>query len=163
MFSHKGPLHIFVNNGLGAKFTIDGDDVLSSSKEQTKCFSYDVSLDIYNASNNTRIMRDIQIRFKSKNEIVKVNVPYDNDKTEGYPPQYYKVGVVNIPPKQAIRLNLHNYFWDEDGRFIWDVTSVELLYKIKRRIRIKKLEKVDYSKYTFNREEQYNGKTKDDV
>lgn len=156
--TQKGRLRLFANNGINAKFS-NGEGVLVDTKEKVNCFSYNISLDVYNGSNSTKIMRDIQVSFENKGGVVKKSIPYDNSKTiQGRVPSYTNVGVINIPPKSVIHLDLRNYFWNKEMDFIWDVTVVKLLYKnSKGSCKSVKIEKLDYKNFDFKHQEENNG------
>ena len=153
--TQKGRLRLIADNGINAKFT-NVNEILVNRREDVKCFSYNIKLDVYNGSNSTKIMRDIQISFENKGKIIKTSIPYDNAKTirEGVP-IHTNVGVVNIPPKSIIHLDLRNYFWNSEIDFIWDVTVVKLSYKNhKGCCKSVTIEKVDFKNFDFSSMQQ---------
>ncbi len=153
--TQKGRLRLFANNGINAKFTNE-NEILVDAKEDAKCFSYNIALDVYNGSNSTKIMRDIQVSFENKGGIIKKSIPYDDAKTiRGEVTSPTNVGVVNIPPKSIVHLDLRNYFWNSDMNFIWDVTVVKLLYKgCRGRCKSVTIEQIDYESFDFSAMQQ---------
>ena len=147
----KGKLNIYVNYGLNMKFET-ADNVPAESRDKVECFSYDIVLDIYNASGNTKIMREVEIWFYNNKDVIKKDIPKDNSKTkiEGGIFIHYDVEMINVPAKSGRQLLLHNYFWKDEMDFIWNVTFIKLHYKNEKgKAKEIVIEKKDYSKYKF--------------
>lgn len=147
----KGKLNIYVKDGLNAKFET-ADSVPAESKDKVECFSYDITLDIYNSSGNTKIMREVEIWFYNNKNIIKKDIPKDNSKTkiEGGIFIHFDVEMINISAKSGRQLLFHNYFWNDEMNFIWNVTSIKLHYKNEKgKDKEILIEKKDYSKYKF--------------
>lgn len=133
--SQKGKLNIFVTSWKDKFQDKDklGSMVASSSIEQTKYYEYNVSLDLYNSSGETKIMRDISICFYDKEKELCKTVPKNlaTRRTSGAVTFYDELLTVNIPAKAIIHIELLNGFWDSDEKsldFIWNTNRVVLLY-----------------------------------
>lgn len=70
-FSNHGKLNIFVSSWKeDFQYNSHGAMASCSKREEVQCYSYNISLDLYNSSGNTKIMRNIQIVFNDgKNDI----------------------------------------------------------------------------------------------
>lgn len=163
--SNRGKLYIFVSSWEDSfKYNNIGVMVPCSKREEVQCYSYKVSLDLYNSSGNTKIMRNIQIIFSDGKSDIEQQTPKD-DSTCRYvrPMNYYdKVEAINIPPKAVIKLNLHDGAWDKDDKldFIWKSKKVYLVYRDeKNKVRRKLIKTEDYENYFSNhkQEDKYNG------
>lgn len=163
--SNRGKLNIFVSSWEDSfKYNNIGEMVPCSKREEVQSYSYKVSLDLYNSSGNTKIMRNIQIVFSDGKSDIEQQTPKD-DLTRRYvqPMNYYdNVEPINIPPKAVIKLNLHDGAWDKDGKldFIWKSKKVYLVYRDeKNKVRRKLIKTEDYGNYFTNhkQEEESNG------
>jgi len=132
--SQHGKLNIYVHEWKDNFAYKDGmgGTVVSSSITQTEYYSYKLSLDLYNSSGETKIMRNIEVVFMNGKKELCHNTPKD-DSTErvSHPLVFYDdILPINIPPKSIVHINLHNGFWNENGSldFIWKTTHVFLRY-----------------------------------
>ena len=132
-FSQKGKLNVYVRLWQDS-FQHNHKGIMSTctSAAQAAYYSCDLSLDVYNSSAETRIMRNIQIVFaKGKTEIM-VRTP-DDRKTERFGAGCTKcdtVGPINIPPKSIVTVDLHYGEWDENKSIenYWKVNKIFLRY-----------------------------------
>lgn len=163
--SNRGKLNIFVSSWED-KFQHNnsfGEMVPCSNREDVRNYSYEVSLDLYNSSGNTKIMRNIKIVFNDGKDDIEKNTPMDDaTKKFSQPLVFYdKVGPINIPPKAVIKLNLHDGVWNENGKldFIWKSKKIYLVYTDeKNKIRRKLIKTENYENYFNNHtQEDTNG------
>ena len=153
--SNKGKLKIYISSWKdNFQYNDTGSMVPSKSKEQTESYHYDLILDLYNPSNETKILRNIKVEFGDGKSILYTSIPKD-DATKRWngPVAFYdSIVPLNIPPKTIIQLKLHDGAWDTDGGldFIWNTQIIYLIYdnekgKKKRMV----IKKENYSNY-FN-------------
>lgn len=132
--SRKGELKVFVSKWKD-KFQCQGklgEMVPSSSPDQTRLYSFDLNLEIYNSSSETKNMRDIRVVFMNGRSPIKVVTPHDEETRffNGTLSHVEDVKPINVPPKTIITKRLTNGFWDDVMRaFIWNTTSVVFMYK----------------------------------
>lgn len=133
--SKKGKLNIYVYSWEDEfMYNCKGRLTKSSSEEQTEHYGYKLSLDLYNSSGETKIMRNIRIVFVQSKDKMLVNIPKDETtKRIGQISTHYDdINVVNIPSKSVININLHSGKWRSDGKnpleCIWNTNKVYLLY-----------------------------------
>ena len=145
------------------KFNSSGVLKPSSSKEETKHYSYKLSLDIYNSSGETKIMRDIEIVFANRKKILFSDTPKDDStvyKTQ-FSWRYDDLKAINIAPKTVLTLDLHNGFWakeDDNFSLLWKTDNVYLRYKNEKNQNKKvKINKKVYGKHFLESEEEHNG------
>lgn len=155
--SNSGKLNIYVSSWEDSfeHNSSFGEMVPCANREQVESYSYKLSLDLYNSSGNTKIMRNVQIVFSDGKNILQKQTPKDDD-TKRFSSSmifYDDVGPLNIPPKAVIKLDLHNGVWDKDGKldFIWKTKKVYLIYnddknKLKRIL----IKTEDYENYFVN-------------
>ncbi len=153
--SQKGKLHVYISSWKESfTYNKDGSMILSSSIEQTQCYNYKLSIDLYNSSGETRIMRDASIIFANNKNILFKSTPKDDDTIQvKYRRAFFDdISPINIPAKSVINLNLHDGVWKKDDSldFIWKTNCVYFTYKDERnrvkRIQIKKEAYTDYFK-----------------
>ena len=150
--SKIGKLNIYINNWQDS-FTCTGkygETVESHSIEQTEFYSFSLSLDVYNSSDDTQIMRDLIICFRSGKKELKNCVPNDTSTKRLSKPfvLYDKVSVINIPAKSALAINLNHGFskTGEGIDFIWQTDNIILKYKDKHnREKRKTMQKKKYN------------------
>lgn len=155
-FSNRGKLNIFVSSWEDRfRYNKMGEMVDSSKREEVAYYTFCVSLDLYNSSGNTKIMRNIEIVFNDgKKDIEKIR-PDDGatKRCSQHMTFYDKVEPINISPKVVIKLNLRYGVWNTDDEldFIWKTKKVYLVYldeKNKNRRKLIKTE--DYENYFNN-------------
>ena len=161
--SNKGNLNIYVvnwneklenksNSGYGVPVYAD-----AVSRDSVNHYSYSGSVDIYNSSNNTKIMRDFKIIYIDGKRILKETVPIDDSTkhtvSEHLPAQYNNIGVINIPPKSVISIKFHKYIGQskEDVAFLWNAKTIIVQYKDEKdKIKTKKIIDCDYDEILNN-------------
>ena len=161
--SQRGRLNIFISSWID-KFEYNkvGYMTPSSSVAQTESYSYCLSLDLYNSSGTTKIMRNLEVIFlKDKTELNRSIPKDDSTKRYGTHTAYYDViEPINIPPKTVLKIVVHEGYWKDELSFLWEVDRVFLKYtnekNQEKRILIKK---ELYKNYFDNHraEEQDNG------
>lgn len=138
--SQHGKLNIHILSWEG-KFMYNktGSIIDSHSIEQTEYYTYDYSIDLYNSSGETKIMRNIEITFTNGKDELYYSIPMD--KSTGRigvgGMDYNKILPINISPKTVKHIEIHHDLWKRDNsfEFLWDTTHVFLKYvdeKIKR-------------------------------
>lgn len=154
--SNRGKLQIFVCSWKDEFIYNDmGCMVPSSSAEQTECYSFKTSLEVYNSSGESKIMRNIEIVFSDGKKDVRHDLPDDQETMRhgNGLVRFDKLEPVNIPPKTVIKLNLRDGVCKKDGSldFLWQSKRVYLQYKDKnnRRKRIL-IKKENYAEYFAN-------------
>lgn len=131
--SQSGKLNVFVSSFIDSfKHNEVGCMVPSSSVEQAEHYSYKLTLDLYNSSGQTKILRNLTIVFSDGKRVLFESVPHDDrTKRKSGPVCFYdEISPVNIPPKTIIQLNLHNGFGlkRDNTDFIWNVQKIYLTY-----------------------------------
>ena len=110
-----------------------GQMVNSTLREEAQLYSYELVLDVYNSSNETKIMRDVRMEFRKDGKVLLMDRPSDDTtrRTAGPLSFYDEVGPLNIPPKSVLTMKLHGGMWDKDERFhaLWNATEIVLVYK----------------------------------
>lgn len=155
--SKRGKIKVFVSSWQDMfQYNNVGSMVPSKSKEQTECYSYKLTLDIYNSSGDVRIMRNIVIAFFDDKELIYQSIPEDDDTRRWNGPMafYDNITPLNIPPKTIIQLKLHNGSRDTDGglNYIWNTKKIYLIYKDEHGREKKVLIKEeDYSHYFLSK------------
>lgn len=153
--SQKGKLHVYISSWKESfTYNKDGRMLSSTSIDQTQCYDYKISIDLYNSSGETKIMRDISIVFANNKNVLFKSTPKDNEtKQVKYRIAYFdEITPLNIPAKSVINLNLHDGVWNDDAStfFIWKTNRVYFTYKDERnrikRVPIKKEAYIDYFK-----------------
>lgn len=157
--SNKGNLNIYVanwnekldnksNSGYGVPMHAE-----AVSRDSVNHYSYSGTIDIYNSSNNTKIMRDFKIVYFDGKRVLKETVPIDDSTkhtiSEHLPAQYNDIGVVNIPPKSVISINFHNSMGQskDDVAFLWEAKTILVQYKNEKdKIVTKRIIECDYDK-----------------
>lgn len=132
-FSQRGKLKIFVSSWKDQfEHNEQGYMVVSNDKEQAELYQFDVVLDIYNSSRETKIMRNIEVVFSNKRNVLKKFVPDDGATryVNGGLTHYKKVAPINIPPQSVIQVKLCDGLWRKEGNmdFIWDTNKIYLTY-----------------------------------
>lgn len=161
-FSQKGKLNIFVTSWQDDfKCREAGYMAKCNSASEAEYYSCKFSLDIYNSSAETRIMRNIQIVFSENKKVIMTRVP-DDCATEHHGAHrisYDKIAPINIPPKSIVTVDLRFGEWNDDNLFekYWKTNNISLLYTDKKN-RVKKtlLCSKDYANYFQNTEETRN-------
>lgn len=116
------------------KSNVRGVMLQCSTKDSAENYHYELEFDVYNSSNETKIMRDVRLSFRCKEATLFEDRPYDEStvSTDGRYRHYEVVSPINIPPNSVLAVSLFGGFWKkDDARFpnIWNVDSVVLVYK----------------------------------
>lgn len=164
--SQHGKLNVYVTEW-EEKFTHIGEYgafETSRKKEEAKSFSYNFSLDLYNSSGTTKIMRNIKVVLLGNNKELSVDIPQDIEtaRSSRYMITYDNVEPINVSPKTVETLKLKGYFSDDSKTldFAWLAEKVELRYtNEKNQEKVIPIKKVDYNKYfeKFTVEDKANG------
>lgn len=143
--SQKGKLHVYISSWKESfTYKKEGRKLPSYSIDQTQYYDYKLSIDLYNSSGETKIMRDASIIFANNKNVLFKSTPEDNDTKQ--------ISPVNIPAKSVINLNLYDEVWNYEAStfFIWKTNCVYFTYKDERnrtkRVPIKKEAYIDYFK-----------------
>lgn len=136
-----------------------GRTVASDSIEKTQYYSFKTSLDLYNSSGETKIMRDIRIVFTDGKNVLWSVTPDDQDTRRSFAHTIFcdEVTPINIPPKVVRKLNLQNGIWDKDGLhdFIWKSKRVYLQYINEKNHKVRILiKKENYAEYFANHKQE---------
>lgn len=158
--SNRGKLNIYVSSWT-EKFNrfVYGVTSPSRSKEETRGYTYHVTLDLYNSSGTTRIMRDIEISFSDGNKELTRHTPQnDATATPGIVGgmNYSQVGAINILPRTVVQLELHyGELGENDGiENVWNTQKVYLHYVDEKNKKRKVLiQEVNYDDY-FSKHQQ---------
>lgn len=153
--SQSGKLNIFISSWEDEFDTRDeiGGMVKSSSIEKTEHYSYRATMDLYNSSGETKIMRNIEIIFAKDKIELKNSIP-KNDATKTIIHTmviYDNIEPINIPPKSVKKIAVHNGFGKESLNFIWQTNNIFLRYvNEKNRIKIVPIKNENYKDYFNN-------------
>lgn len=158
VLSQRGKLNVFIISWKDDfSYNNIGCMVPSYNIEKTTNYTYKLSMDLYNNSDKTRIMRNIRICFLNDKKILYNSIPKD-DPTKKVNSNisfwsYENISSINIPPKTVLRMYLHDSFIKDKGDldFIWNSNSIFLIYtnekNKEKRVLIKK---EDYKNYFIN-------------
>lgn len=132
--SQKGKLQIFVSSWENNfEYNNKGFMIPSSSKEQTKSYRFELVLEVYNSSQNAKIMRNIRVVFSNEKKDLRTFIPKDNSTkyNSGLMSVYDDVAPLNISPQTVLQIKLHDGVWKKNNEmdFIWDAKRVYLLYE----------------------------------
>lgn len=132
VFANKGKLKFYVTSWENEfeKNEI-GEMVPATSTNDVECYAYKCFLDIYNSSNETKIMRDIQVVFSDGKNEWNSAVPKDYNTLHGTHINCYDdILPMNISPKTVCKVVLYNYWWksENDLEFLWKSNVVFLRY-----------------------------------
>lgn len=143
-------------------FTCGEDLPVESIKEATN-YKFSLTVDVFNSSSHSKIMRDIRVLFKGEGKSSASVTPYDENTRKGYgiSGSVERIKVVNIPAKSVVSLSLSNYSTGADMfDYIWNTEEVFLTYKDeKNREKKVKIKTEDYKNYFTNHkwEDEVNG------
>ena len=135
--SKRGKLNVYVTSFVDSfKYNNLGVLTPSSSIEQTQHYSYEATIDLYNSSNETKILRNLTVIFSDGNNDLHKSIPNDN-RTERYSSHRYiydKISPINVPPKTIIQIKLSDGESSKDNGldFIWKTKKVYLTYTNER-------------------------------
>lgn len=164
--SQKGKLSIYISSWEDSfKHNNSwGEMVPCHKREDVQSYQYKLSIDLYNSSGNTKIMRNIQVIFSDGKNDIMTQTPKDDATKRFSSPMilYDDIAPINIPPKAVIKIDLHDGAWNEKGKldFLWKSKKVFLAYTDeKNKVRRKLIKVEDYENYFNNHkpEESKNG------
>ena len=153
--STRGKLKIYVSSWNDSfQYNKIGSMTPSKSKEQTEYYHYDLTLDVYNSSSETKILRNIRIEFSDGKNILHTSIPNDEAtrRWNGSFASYDSIVPLNVPPKAIIQLKLHDGVWrtNSDIGFIWNTQIIYFTYNNEKGKRIRIIvKKENYNNY-FN-------------
>lgn len=161
--SKSGKLKVYISEWNDTfQYNKDGYMTPSSNIEQTGYYHYDLIIDLYNSSADTKIMRSLEVVFMNGKYPTKINVPKD-DATKisaQHFTSYYDVEPINIPPKTVLKYKLINGFHREELNFIWETTRIVLRYTDEKcNIKVIPIKSEEYKTYfeRHSRAEEANG------
>ena len=155
VISTKGKLYFYTDWNDKFETIYRGQFIECTTREQANYYGYDMILDLYNSSNNAKIMRQTEIVFcRGKKELFRV-VPKDNSTRHqaGAAYMYDDIQPLTIPAKSVYRINLHGGLHKKDAEFsmLWESDRVLLSYCEKRkREKHVVIKKVNYDQYFIN-------------
>lgn len=132
--SRKGKLQFYVLSWKDSFLKdIGGVSADSCKKEDVDYYAYECSIDVYNSSSETKIMRNIEVVFANNDTELWC------ERTNDYDSKYYIVGIpqynelelINIPPKTAMKLSVQNSRRDRDNGeldFLWESNKIFIRY-----------------------------------
>lgn len=132
--SNKGKLNLYVSewNYKFQKQDEIGGFVDASDFTESKYFHYDLSVDVYNSSGETKIMRNVKILFQKKKELIWKHSPNDDStrRISGPMSFYDNVQPINVEPKTVFKIKMHFGLWESDEKFseLMDVDRIYLSY-----------------------------------
>ena len=139
IISQKGKLYFYTK--FEDEFTHAdkiGGFTCSSSRDQAEYYSYDLVLDLYNASGEPKIMRKIELAFYAGGKRIIRLTPEDasTKRHTGGITRYDKIQPVTIPAKSILRLNLRGGLNNKSYEFskIWETSKIVLCFCGKRNI-----------------------------
>lgn len=119
MLSQKGKLHIYTSEWRDRfQANQDGEMVDVASREDAEEYSYNLDLDIYNSSSETKIMRDVNLEFMASSQIILTDRPKDDStrRISGFVSFYDNLEILNIAPKTVMSVHLHGGYWKQDSK-----------------------------------------------
>lgn len=129
--SRRGKLRAFVAKwDEDYKFNDVGSMVGAPSYDEAECYFYELTLDVYNSSSDTKIMRDFKMEFLKGRKIVASKVPLNADnRGSGL---CKTMGTLNVAPKSVVSVHLVGGFWRSNFAQFDEINSsskVRLSYK----------------------------------
>ena len=153
----KGKLIINTKDGLNGEF-LTKDEFPATSIEKSQKFAYKVNLEIYNSSEDIKVMKDIKISFYRKGFDMFSVAPYDNalkHRVANSIPIHENVKIINCPAKMATTLTLYGWIKNDDVQKVYESASVFLSYKDEfGKEKVKLIEAIDYKNYEFYKGEE---------
>ena len=132
--SKKGKLHFYVSN-LDYQFVKEdgyGGFINGSNIDESTNFNCNLSLDIYNSSGDILVMRNVQIIFQKKEEVIWKHSPYDKCTMQscGAINTYDEVQPTNVVPKSVYKIELFSLIESSQMEFnrLIDTDCVYLSY-----------------------------------
>ena len=120
---------------------------------EAESYNYSVSLEVYNSSSTSKIMRQIEIVFCSGKTVLKIDVPQDDMTRRSSGPLVYfdDIGPKNISPKTVGRIEMHGGWWKKDEPFdpALNATEIYLRYHDENNKEVKILLKKNLTRTRF--------------
>lgn len=166
--SSKGKLRIYTSSWEDRMTHHDNYGSVSEIKsaDQLQFYSYKSSLDIYNSSSESRIMRDLKVIFKGKKETLFSSTPLDDNTqhVSSILSFYDEIAPITIGARSVIQITIRNSEQNGTGidSFIWKTKRIYLTYRNeKNRQKRVLIHEEDYSKRLdkYTKEEPESGKT----
>ena len=164
--SSKGKIVIYLSSW-SEKFQCYklGSCTNSSSKSETELYRYRCSIDVYNSSADTKILRDIRIVFTTGKKDLLSSIPYNEaSKRMGMDHTVYdKFNPLNVPPKSVQKVELFSNISIKEGKFeeVWKVNKIYFEYKNeKNKTKRVLIQETSYNDY-FEKSEDKNGQDED--
>lgn len=164
--SNRGKIRIYISSW-SEKFLCYklGVQTISNSQGETELFEYECSVDIYNSSSETKIIRDIKIDFYDGKRILFSSTPFDeNTKRFASGRTIYDTIVSqNIPPHSVINLKMTAGVWIKESNLseLFNTKTIYLEYNNEKNKRKKVIVKrVNYNDY-FDKSEVKNEQAED--
>lgn len=115
-------------------------------------YAYKLSLDLYNSSGTTKIMRDIRVLFCNGKNKVFFDTPQNAQPHQDVMrmSHYNDVEPTNIPPKSVGKLNLRGSLSKSEGtlKHIWSTNTIMLQYTNEHnKKKLLLIKKVNYANY----------------
>ena len=153
VLSNKGKLIVYLSSWTESFQCFDNCAFRknSTSQSETELLCYDCSLDVFNSSSYTKIMRNIKIVFCNGRREILCDIPQDQKTRKAGASN--TVMPQNIPPHTVVNLKLSSTLSIKDNNLfeIFNTDSIYFEYcnekNQKRRVPLKK---VDYGNYFEN-------------
>lgn len=141
--SQRGKLCFYTYSWTNDFFRINeelGGEVESGDYNESKRYSFELDIDVYNSSNTTKIMRMISITFFAGKVNLLSCIPNDTTsrKTIACAIRYDEVTHINVPAKQSLRLRFQKSIDLNNHRNLESANSVILNYRDEKN-RIKRI------------------------
>lgn len=118
---YKGKLIIYITDYIGTlvKYTMGVIDYNVDNIEEALYYEFKFELQAHNESDCNRVLREIEIEFICKNEIItcEAEVVKAVNLSEDYL-NYGKIKVLNVKPKEIIILKIKGVISNDSNRFI---------------------------------------------
>lgn len=135
-FSRRGRLSIYLSAYHESfEFNNDGEISPASSFDDTEAYFYQLSLNVYNSSCDTKIIRDLRIEFLNGKEVAISSIPRDSDTERpisGGIIFHRNFETLNVPPKSVVPLHLQGGLWRpelENFEKLNSVDNIRIAYK----------------------------------
>ena len=131
--SQKGKLNLYIMTCENEYNTYGDVGCYKGGKEKTDFYGYEnqVKLEIYNGSNNPKIMRNIKIRYYKNNIEKYVVIPKDESSARISEARCIikdEIEVINFRPKEVMELKISNYIHEKDLEKIEMCNRIYLTY-----------------------------------
>jgi hypothetical protein len=109
---------------------MNGSETIASRFEESKNYTYEVFLDVFNSSGTNKIIRDVRIVFFAGKELMQSHKPYDKSTAvfSNYRTKYEEFQYINIPPKELRRLEFVGFINETEIKRLKDIDTVRMLY-----------------------------------